>query len=69
MERNALQARYRAMTEEEKMRNYLAVDLDLVIGGKAELLLELISLLEGREEEMSLILKRVIRELLEALEV
>lgn len=67
MKNEAYEDRYMTMSEEERCRNYLAVDLDLVIGGKAELLLELLDCMDGREEEMSLTLQSVARELREIL--
>lgn len=54
--------RYESMTDQEKRRNYLALDLDMVIGGKPDLLLELLSVIQD-ENELSLTLRRIITDL------
>lgn len=53
---------YRSLTPEERERSYLVIDLDLVIGGRAELILELLSLIAPHRNEVSLTLRHVIRE-------
>lgn len=55
--------RYHNMTEQERYKNYLSLDLDLVIGGKPELLFELLSALDFDNNEPSLLLRRIVEEL------
>jgi hypothetical protein len=56
---------YEKMLPEEKERNFLAVSLDLVIGGKAELLLELLGYLDFDGKNPSLELRHIVEELKE----
>lgn len=55
--------RYQNMTEQDRYKNYLSLDLDLVIGGKPELLFELLSALDFDNNEPSLLLRRIVEEL------
>ena len=64
---NALNLRYiemyQNMTEEERHKNHLVLDLDFVIGGKPDLLLELLSIIDCKDCEPSLELIRMIKAL------
>ena len=55
--------RYQNMSAEEQERNYLVLDLDMAIGGKPDLLLELLSFLDFGTGEPSLTLKRIMEDL------
>ncbi len=68
-ERTPYEKCYETMTPLERERNRLVVDLDLVIGGKPEQLLELLSYLDFETRQPSLLLARVVRELEEELGV
>lgn len=57
------QKRYYEMTEQERNRNYLVSALDIVVGGKPDILLELVSILEKNKDDLGLTLKHVLNEL------
>ena len=58
---------YENMTEEEKERNRLVMDLDLVLGGKPDRLFELLSYLDFEKQEHSLELRSIVKEMEEEL--
>ena len=53
---------YKSLPPEAKDRSYLIIDLDMVVGGRAELILELLSLIAPHRNEVSLTLKHIISE-------
>jgi len=57
------QKRYYEMTEKERNRNYMVSALDIVIGGKPDILLELVSVLEKNENSLGMTMKHVLKEL------